>query len=115
MCEKQNDKWGQDVKLQLAGIPNNIVASGGRFHKDCKRDFFLSLDKNGKNKSKKYNSFINLVTTIRSDRTRIWNAIELYNLYNPKNKAASSSRKDSLTLIKHLLDYFNGASVSFHN
>ena len=55
-----------------------------------------------------------LFRIIRSDRTRIWNAVELYNLYNPENEASSSSRKYCRILIKHLLDYFNGALVSFH-
>lgn len=57
---------------------------------------------------------MNLVETIRSDRTWIWNAVELYNLYNPENEVFSSSWKDDRTLIKHLLDYFEGALVSFH-
>lgn len=50
LCEKCIDKWGQDVKLQLAGIPN-ILASDDRYHKDYKKDLFLSFDKNGKNQS----------------------------------------------------------------
>lgn len=51
---------------------------------------------------------------IRSDRTGIWNVVELYNLCNPENEASSSSWKDSRTLIKDLLDYFDGALMSFH-
>ena len=42
LCEKCIDKWGQDVKLQLAGIPN-ILVSGDRYHKYCKKDFFLLI------------------------------------------------------------------------
>ena len=30
-------------------------------------------------------SLINLVATVRSDKTRIWNAVEIYNLYIPEN------------------------------
>ena len=54
------------------------------------------------------------MATVRSDKTRIWNVIEIYNLYNPENEASSSSLKDSRTLVKHLLDYFDGALVSLH-
>ena len=32
--EKCNDKWDQDVKLRLVEIPNHIVSSDGRYHKD---------------------------------------------------------------------------------
>ena len=53
MFGKCNDKWGQDVKLRLAGIPNDIIVSCYRYHKDCKKDFFLSFDKNGKSQSEK--------------------------------------------------------------
>ena len=55
---------GQDIKLWLAEIPYNIVTSDGRYHKDYKRDFFLSFDKNGKNQSEKDYSFINLVSEV---------------------------------------------------
>ena len=51
---------------------------------------------------------------IRSERTRIWNVVELYNLYNPENEASSSSWKDNRTLLNDLLDYFDGVLVSFH-
>lgn len=107
MCEKPNDK-------RLAGIPNNIVASDGRYHKDCKNDFFLSFDKTGKKQSEKDQFFINLFATFRSDRTWIWNVVELYNLHNPENEDFKSSRKNTPTLIKHLSNYFNDALVSFH-
>ena len=71
MCKKQNDKWGEDVKLRLAGILNDIVALDGSYNKDCKRDFFLSFYKNEKKQSEKDYSFKDLVVTIRSERTRI--------------------------------------------
>ena len=78
----------------------------------AQKGFFLSFNKNQKSQSEKDYSFVNLVAVIRSDRTQIWNAVELYNLYNLKNEASYSSQKDSWTLIKDLLD-FNGALVSF--
>ena len=30
-------------------------------------------------------SLINLVATVRGDKTRIWNAVEIYNLCSPQN------------------------------
>ena len=114
MCEQRNEKWFQDVKLRLAVIPNDTaVTADGGYHKDCKRDIFLSFEKNRKNQSEKNYSFINLVVTIRSYRTQIWNVVELYKLHSPENEACSSSWKDSLMLIKRLLDYFDDALVSF--
>ena len=55
---------GQDIKLRLPEIPYDIVTSDGRYHKDYKRDFFLSFDKNGINQSEKDYSFINLVSEV---------------------------------------------------
>ena len=43
ICATKNNKWGETVLLRLAGIPNDVVASDGRYHKDCKRDFFLKF------------------------------------------------------------------------
>ena len=43
ICATRNDKWGETVLLRLAGIPNDVVASDERYHKDCKRDFFLKF------------------------------------------------------------------------
>ena len=99
-------------RFKFAGIPNDVANLDDRYHKDCTRGFFLSFNKDQKSQSEKDYSFVNLVAVIRSDRTQIWNAVELYNLYNLKNEASYSSQKDSWTLIKHLLD-FNGALVSF--
>ena len=48
MFEKCNDKWEQDVKLRLVEISKHTVSSDGRYHKDWKREPYLSFDKNGK-------------------------------------------------------------------
>ena len=38
VCAKRGDEWGELVSLRLSGIPNDIVASDGRYHVDCKGD-----------------------------------------------------------------------------
>ena len=92
ICAARNDKWGETVLLRLAGIPNDVVASDGRYHKHCKRDFFLK--------------FKDL-----DERSRIWNSVELYNLYTLNN---DNVVVDCRTFIKNLLNSFGGALVSFH-
>ena len=44
-------------------------------------------------------------------QSRIWNSVELYNLYNLNN---DNVVVDCRTFIKNLLNYFDGARVSFH-
>ena len=44
----------------------------------AQKGFFLSFNKNQKSQSEKDYSFVNLVAVMRSDRTQIWNAVELY-------------------------------------
>ena len=92
MREKGYYKWEQDVKLRLAGSPDDVITSDDRYGKDCKRGVFFSFDKNEKNQPEKDYSFINLLATIRSNRRRIYHTAELYMLYYTENEASSSSR-----------------------
>ena len=53
MCEKGYYKWEQDVKLQLAGSPDDVITSDDRYGKDCKRVVFFLLIKMRKTNPKK--------------------------------------------------------------
>ena len=84
----------------LAGIPNDVVASDGRYHKDCKRDFFLKFKDLNDREEERDVYLLEVINTVKADRSRIWNSVELYNLYR--------------TFIKNMLNYFDGVLVSFH-
>ena len=85
----------------LAGIPNDdVVASDVSYHKDCKRDFFLKFKELDEREEEGDVYLLEVINTVKADRSRIWNSVELYNLYR--------------TFIKILLNYFDGVLVSFH-
>ena len=53
MREKGYYKWEQDVKLRLAGSPDDVITSDDRYGKDCKRGVFFLLIKMRKTNPKK--------------------------------------------------------------
>ena len=102
---------GETVLLRLAGVPNDMVASDGRYHKDCKIDFFLKFKDLDEREEERDVNLLEVINTVKADRSRIWNSVELYNLYTLNN---DNVVVDCRTFIKNLLHYFDGALVSFH-
>ena len=114
MCATRNDEWGETVLLRLAGILNDVVASDGRYHKDCKRDFFLKFKDLEEGEEQDVYLLLLLllevINIVKTDRSRIRNSVELYNLYTSNNNNVVDCR----SFIKNSLNYFDGALVSFH-
>ena len=111
ICAARNDKWGETVILRLAGIPNDVVESDGCYHKDGKRDFFLKFKDLDEREEERDVYILEVINTEKADRSRIWNSVELYNFYTLNN---DNVVVDCRTFIKNLLNYFDGALVSFH-
>ena len=63
--------------MRLSGIPNDVVASDGRYHAEYKRNFCLRIA----TVEQKFgdSSFLELVRAIKADKSRIWNSVELFN------------------------------------
>ena len=45
-CYQRGDEWGDQVLFRLSGIPNDVVAGDGCYHKDCKMLFFTLTNDN---------------------------------------------------------------------
>ena len=67
MCATRNDEWGETVLLRLAGILNDVIASDGRYHKDCKRDFFLKF-KDLEEGEEQDVYLLEVINTVKTDR-----------------------------------------------
>ena len=62
-----------------------MVASDGHYHKDCKRDFVLKFKDLDKREEERDVYLLEVINTVKADRSRIWYSVELYNLYTSNN------------------------------
>ena len=87
-----------------------MVASDGRYHINCKRDFFPQIQRfDEREEGDVY--LLEVINTVKAERRRIWNSVELYNLYTFNQQQHYRYLK---TFIKNLCNYIVGALVSFH-
>ena len=110
-CHQINNELSEAVLLRTEAIVNDVVASDVRYHKDCKTDFFLNIkDENDEEKPQDI-QFFQVIKTVTTDKSRIWNSTELYNTYITNNDDVLLDRR---TFIRKLVSTFNGELVSFH-
>ena len=69
VCAKRDDEWSELLGLRLSGIPNDVVASDGRYHVHYKRNFCLRIATVEQNLGN--SSFLEVVRAIKADESRI--------------------------------------------
>ena len=75
---------GREDIIEVSRKPNNVVASDGRYHKYCKTEFFLNV-KDDEEEDTVNVSFLRVTKDMTTDKSRIWNSVELYNMYTANN------------------------------
>lgn len=100
-ARKRGDDCGKDVTFRVNSALCDLHAADARYHKDCMSMFFS----NGPSKSADGFSDKGLHKTIlqmQSNRTRIWNSIELYELYQ-ESGGTELSRRSLISCIHEML------------
>jgi len=108
-CFERQDNWAKDVEIRVVGAVSDLHAADARYHIDC-RDAFMtdraiaaavrsSLDPSQISLD---SSFQSTVSEMKADMTKIWNSVDVYNLYL-ENGGQKLSRR---ALVSHLSDHF---------
>ena len=89
-CNERGDKWSEEVKLRIHGSVSDLHAADARYHVDCKGKFMSPRNVRLASASTSTASestdsddvFEVLVNEMLKDQDRIWNSIDLYELYS---------------------------------
>ena len=106
-CDKRGDEWAEQVRVRISGAPFDLHAADARYHIDCRANFMsprsvnyaANADRTDKDTDAGFQS---VVKEISGNQSRIWNSIELYNLYTEGGGNELSRR----SLISKLSDYY---------
>ena len=105
-CDLRNDDWGQQVRLRVDGAVSDLHAAGTQYHKDSMSSFRhprnIKSSVAQKNEMTQDKAFMCVVGDLREVLSRIWNSIEVHNLYK-FYKGESLTRRQ---LIRKLAEHF---------
>ena len=108
-CNKRNDDQAQQVKLRVLGAVSDLHAADARYHKDCRDSFmplrsvtFAAKASTSKQHTSIEEAFLSTVSDIEVDKSKIWNSVEVFELYLSHGGEECSRR----SLVPKLVDYF---------
>jgi len=111
VCRSRHDDWGREVETRLAGAVSDLHASDGRYHTDCYKKFCSTRSVKSASAASSSSqeevdvAFATTVSAVRAESSRVWNSIELYDIYQ-SNGGRDISRR---TVVSKLLEYFGSA------
>ena len=90
-CIEQNDEWAGQVRVHVEGAISDLHAADGRYHVDCMSKFMNKRSVKYAHACSSYttqdeldNAFCELIAVVSEDLSRIWNSVELLQLYHSK-------------------------------
>ena len=77
-CDHRNDKWANEVRLRIQGAVSDLHAADAKYHRDC-----LQLFKKNATSQNEYDddAFLKVCDCMMAEKSRVWNAVELEELY----------------------------------
>ena len=106
-CISRSDYWADEVRGRIESAVSDLHAADARYHRYCMSAFmngrFLSESSNNQSTLQREDKALHhIIKTLHSDRSVIWNSVELFELYR-ENNGCSLTRYD---LIKELKQHF---------
>ena len=77
---ERGEEWGKEVVSRVNSVLSDVHEADARYHKDCYKKFYTSVP----TQATTYDSdkaLDQLVNHMRSDKSRIWNSVELHKFY----------------------------------
>lgn len=101
-CSERNDMLGEVVRSRIISLgEDDLPAADARYHVHCKTNFMYNFAKGGK--APEDPALLSLVQTMSSDRSKIWNSVELQQEYEHLGGNKIKQRKHLLENIKTYL------------
>lgn len=102
-CDERNDDWGNKVRVRVMTAVSDLHAADAQYHKDCMASFRTNICASGSKSYDVESAFEHVVDAMLIDKSRIWNALEIEELYI-SHGGTSFIRKH---LIKELSEHFH--------
>ena len=100
-CDDRNDDWGNQVRLRVQAAVSDLHAADAQYHRDCLQTFKSNTGQpQNEAGSSSDGAFLEVVDCMIADKCRVWNAVELHELYNSHGGGLLSRR----VLIQRLSD-----------
>ena len=86
ICDCRDDDWASTVRLRIQGAISDLHAADARYHVTCRCSFTgsraVATAAHSKTTSESDDAAFNsLIQTVKQDLARVWNSMELFNLY----------------------------------
>lgn len=108
-CNERNDEVAEQVRIRVEGAISDLHAADGQYHNDCRISFLSQRSiKSATNKANqgkvqcKDPAFEQLLEEMKQNECRMWNSVELHDMYVSYKGTALSRRQ----LLQHLSDHF---------
>ena len=98
VCDERGDEKASDVRIRVQGASSDLYAADGRYHDKCRKSFMnpkqIKAARN-ENQRDQHKAFLSVCETIRSNRDKIWNSVELHQYY--VGKGGKDMKRSRLT------------------
>ena len=84
MCDQRNYQWGDQVRLRIQATVSDLHAADAKYHRDCLQTFksLRHLDNEQIRADCDVDTaYAKVLDNMISDKTKIWNAVELEESY----------------------------------
>ena len=107
-CDARQDEQSIGVKMRVMSAISDLHAADARYHKDCFSKFMSARNvatakrkMESSQKEKEDSAFYEITREMDEDKQRIWNSVEVYNLYKSKEGKTLSRRSLMAKLSQH--------------
>ncbi len=111
-CRERNDEWASEVERVLGAL-SDLHAVEARYHKDCMSRFFSDRNCIGKapgelselqNEVLHDSALQQIIDLLCEDRTKLWNSVELFQIYKEKS-GIDLNRSQLITKLSEHFDH----------
>ena len=107
MCETRGDELGKIVRDRITGAPSDLHAADAMYHRKCNATFHRDAHRTSVADSKCVaddQAFAETVHLVGSDRSKVWNSLDVEAVYADKGGSVMSRRVLVETVIQHFAD-----------
>ena len=81
-CDSRNDEWGNRVKLRVHAAVSDLHAAYAMYHRDCLQAFKSNTDQSQNvSEGSDDDAFCKVLHDMLANKSRMWNAVEIQELY----------------------------------
>ena len=111
LCQKRGDDLGKLVSERILGAPADLHAADARYHRKCNTNFHSVTRRSVEFQQTGDEAFSETVKVISSDRSKIWNSIDVEAVYADNGGCLMPRR----VLVEKVLLHFGNEMLALHS